>query len=212
MPQTDDCPVCRKSLLADERHREDYEAHVAACLETRLAQNFTLDESSPEKCPPVHKNHDQKPHSKAGHPANSKCAGNALNGVVPTKKDDSQPPSSAKLTKEKSSSVPNEKNVADVNGNSRPNLFQRLTSKLGAETKSLEEKQEKADDLMTRRWGPPGSPIYELAMKYWIATRMQQHWEYLRAEHPRRFKRSLQSGYMEPVSYPIPSNQISVVP
>jgi hypothetical protein len=82
-------------------------------------------------------------------------------------------------------------------------MFQRLTSKLGGDSRTSEEKQEstmvKADELMQQRWGPPGSPMYEMVMRYWIATRMESHWSYLRAEHPRRFKKNLNNGYMEPI-------------
>ena len=69
--------------------------------------------------------------------------------------------------------------------------------------KSKEQKIEqtvtKADGLMRQRWGPPGSPTSEMVRRYWKATRMEQHWEYLRARHPRQFKKYLDKGYMEPI-------------
>ena len=52
---------------------------------------------------------------------------------------------------------------------------------------------------MIQRWGPPGSPTYEMVMRYWAATRMHQHWEYLRVQHPRQFKNHIDKGYMEPI-------------
>jgi hypothetical protein len=82
-------------------------------------------------------------------------------------------------------------------------MFRRLTSKLGGDSRTSHEKKEsamtKADELMQERWGPPGSQVYEMVMRYWVATRMESHWSYLRAEHPRRFKRNLNNGYMEPI-------------
>ena len=52
---------------------------------------------------------------------------------------------------------------------------------------------------MVRRWGPPGSPHYEIVMRYWSATRMQEHWNYLRTHDPRRFDKNMKRGYMEPI-------------
>lgn len=62
-----------------------------------------------------------------------------------------------------------------------------------------QQNQDNSDRMMQRRWGPRGSEGYEMIMRYWIATRMQQHWEYLRREHPNEFSRLFQKGYMEPV-------------
>ena len=52
---------------------------------------------------------------------------------------------------------------------------------------------------MVRRWGPPGNPRYEMVMRYWSATRMQQHWDHLRTHDPRDFKHYMEKGYMEPI-------------
>lgn len=52
---------------------------------------------------------------------------------------------------------------------------------------------------MCQRWGSPNSPVYEMAMRYMVATRMQQHWEYLGSQHPNNFKKFLSKGYMEPI-------------
>ena len=78
--------------------------------------------------------------------------------------------------------------------------MQRFFSAFGGESKSTEQKrEEKGNELMVRRWGPLGSPRYEIVMRYWSATRMQQHWEYLRTHHPREFERYMGKGYMEPI-------------
>ena len=59
--------------------------------------------------------------------------------------------------------------------------LQRFFSALGVKSKSTgQEREDKGNELMVRRWGPPGSPHYEIVMRYWSATRMQEHWNYLR--------------------------------
>ena len=63
----------------------------------------------------------------------------------------------------------------------------------------MDDRVTKADGLMRQRWGPPGSPTSEMVRRYWKATRMEQHWEYLRAQHPKQFKKYLDKGYMEPI-------------
>jgi hypothetical protein len=76
-------------------------------------------------------------------------------------------------------------------------------SSLGGDPKTKEEKVQQryaeATQLMQQRWGMPGTLMYDMVMRYWVATRMQQHWEYLRREHPRDFKKHLIKGYMEPI-------------
>ena len=54
-------------------------------------------------------------------------------------------------------------------------------------------------ELMVQRWGPPDSSLFEMVMRYWIATRMQQHWEHLQAHHPKKFRQYMEKGYMEPI-------------
>ena len=70
----------------------------------------------------------------------------------------------------------------------------------------------KSDNLMEQRWGAPGNITYEMVMRYWVATRMQQHWEYLHANHPRQFKKYLEKGYMEPIPTAwVQSNQLAYI-
>ena len=57
----------------------------------------------------------------------------------------------------------------------------------------------KIDSLVQKRWGPPDSSTSELIRRYWVATRMEKHWEYLRAQDPKQFKKYLEKGYMEPI-------------
>lgn len=73
----------------------------------------------------------------------------------------------------------------------------------------LQEKIMEVDGLVQRRWGPSGSPTPEMIRRYWLATRMEQHWEYLRAQHPKQFTKYLQKGYMEPIPVCTVSQQFS---
>ena len=52
---------------------------------------------------------------------------------------------------------------------------------------------------MVQRWGPPDSPRSKMIMQYWLATRMQQHWEHLQAHDPKDFRHYMEVGYMEPI-------------
>ena len=76
-------------------------------------------------------------------------------------------------------------------------------SKIGINSYPSQEKidtnTQKAEDFMTEAWGPPGSPDRKLIQRYWVATRMEQHWSHLRAEHPHQFKKHFKEGYMEPI-------------
>ena len=69
--------------------------------------------------------------------------------------------------------------------------------------KTKEEKRQETvrnlNDLVRQRWGPSDSPTSEIVRRYWMATRMEQHWEYLRTQDPKQFKKYFQKGYMEPI-------------
>lgn len=49
------------------------------------------------------------------------------------------------------------------------------------------------------KWDLPGSPRYEIAVRYMAATRMKQHWETMGIEHPGHFAMFLSKGYMESI-------------
>lgn len=250
MSQQTECPVCDKPLLSNEKHREENEAHIAACIENRLSHQLTLEESpsAQARCPfcQVHfsaKNgtgteREREAHIAActdgtgstpgstslsreppgyanrNHKAHSKIPEKATDHkIAPTQDGLYAPPPGpppSRLHGEESSlahsatrSTMSTTSTAQTHDGRRPSMFQRLTSKLGGDSRTPEEKKEstmaKADELMQERWGPPGSQVYEMVMRYWVATRMESHWSYLRAEHPRRFKRNLNNGYMEPI-------------
>jgi hypothetical protein len=208
LPQTSDldqCPVCQvpfssKNGTGTDRERE---AHVAACLE---GTGSGADSASVANEPTGYANHSQK--------GDSKISEKASDGKIAKKQDGlyapppGPPPSKlqrgqSSMTQSTTRSSVSTASTAQQSDGRRPSMFQRLTSKLGGDSRTPEEKQgdttAKADELMQQRWGPPGSQTYEMAMRYWVATRMESHWSYLRAEHPRRFKKNLNNGYMEPI-------------
>ena len=74
--------------------------------------------------------------------------------------------------------------------------MRRIFSGLRVEWKSEEQKME---ERIVKRWGSPGTPHYEIVMRYWLATRMRQHWEDLRTHDPKTFKYYMEEGYMEPI-------------
>ena len=77
--------------------------------------------------------------------------------------------------------------------------LRRLFS-FGGDSKTKEQKvAEKVDNIICQRWGPPGNSTMEMVSRYWHATRMEQHWEYLRLHHPKEFQKYLKKGYMEPI-------------
>ncbi|KAE9382785.1 hypothetical protein BT96DRAFT_1010040 [Gymnopus androsaceus JB14] len=88
-------------------------------------------------------------------------------------------------------------------GDPQRGLWNWLSSKLTPDPAKKEEKRlrkvERNYALMVQRWGKPGSPNHEMVMKYWVATRMREHWEYLLHQHPSRFKRMMDVRYMEPI-------------
>ncbi|KAG0039981.1 hypothetical protein BGZ83_002685, partial [Gryganskiella cystojenkinii] len=80
-------------------------------------------------------------------------------------------------------------------------MGKRLSAFFGSVPKDVKRQQnlDNSDQLMQKRWGPRGTERFEMIMRYWVATRMEQYWEFLRREHPNEFQRRLIKGYMEPV-------------
>jgi hypothetical protein len=195
--EVEQCPVCRvpfssKNGTGTARERE---AHTNACLESA---DSSADSASVASEPPDYVSHNQK--------TDSKVPEKASDTKIPKKQDGLYAPPAgpppSKLQRGQSSLTPSiTTSTAQTDIGRRPSMFQRLTSKLGGDSRTSEEKKEstmvKADELMQERWGPPSSQVYEMVMRYWAATRMVSYWSYLLAEHPRRFKRNLNNGYME---------------
>src|SRR5271168_4349421 len=190
MSEQTECPVCDKSLPSNDKHKEENEAHIAACIENRLSHQLTLEESQ-ARCPfcQVHfsaKNGTATEREREAHIA--ACTGGTGTGSdsasisseplgyanrnqkahskVPEKATDHKitqkqdglyapppgPPPS-KLHRDESSlshsatkSTMSTTSTAPTNDGRRPSMFQRLTSKLGGDSRTSEEKKESAMD------------------------------------------------------------------
>ena len=211
LEESQQCPFCQvpfssKNGTGTESERE---AHIAACVEN---PGSASDSASIASEPPVAANRNEKAYHNEK--ADSKKPEKFSDGKTAKKQDGlyapppGPPPSKLQkgqnlLTPSTTRSTVSSLTSAQTNDGRRPSMFQRLTSKLAGDSRTPAEKQEatmnKNDELMQQRWGPPGSQMYEMVMRYWVATRMESHWSYLRSDHPRRFKRNLNNGYMEPI-------------
>ncbi len=170
--ESESCPICNTSYLTENFSGSDSarEAHFMACFESQSSSsNF----APPSISPPSY--NQAFPSEKA-----------AASQLGPT------PSRSAALSIRPP--VPNE---TPSNGSRRFSIFGFGGGK--SKEQKIEENVTKADGLMRQRWGPPRSLTSGMVRRYWMATRMEQHWEYLRAQHPRQFKKYLEKGYMEPI-------------
>lgn len=202
--EQDECPVCSVTLPPNATHAKANEEHIASCIEGRLAHQLSINDQ------PEDDDVDRELMAAAPAP-DSKASYQAPTGRPPSKSKGPAPSyvsSQASQSKSASSFTPTnaflEKRPAgkpDEKG--RSSMFKRMTDKLKTDSRPPEEKRAavmaNADALMQQRWGPHGTLTREMVLRYWNATRMTQHWEYLRSDHPRRFKRMLTSGYMEPI-------------
>ena len=179
------CPICHTSYLTKLFNDSDSarEAHFTTCFELQSSSSKIA--SAPES-PPSY----TKAAALHGNDMSSKSA------IQPEKGAASIPGSSSStgVTLPTSSSVTSK----TPSGGSRRLSFFGFGGGKSKEQKT-EDAVTKADRFMCQRWGPPGSPTSEMVRRYWMATRMENHWEFLRAQHPRQFKKYLDKGYMEPI-------------
>ena len=181
----DSCPICHTSYLTKEFNDNDSarEAHFTKCFELQSSSYETV---SPPDSPPSY----NKAAALRGNDMSSESAIQTAMGAA------SMPGSSSStgMIMPTNSSVPSE---TTSHGSWRFSFFGFGGGK--SKEQKIEEAVTKADRFMYQKWGPPGSPTSEMVRRYWVATRMQNHWEYLRAHHPRQFKKYLDRGYMEPI-------------
>jgi hypothetical protein len=233
-----ECPVCEMKLPSNMKHREANEAHIAACIASRLNNNLSLNDSQPQQssdddeCPICHtsfssmqmRKNEQDREAHVAACIERATASSATENKVRDYSEKSDTPKS--ISSKQSSdekwqwkrkqdsmaqpmpsagvlSTQQRPSLASTAGGRQPSGLKSFLSKFGPNSQTGEEKTQsnmaKADELMTERWGPPGSPVRELVLRYWIATRMREHWEYLREGHPRQFRKHLDYGYMEPI-------------
>ena len=179
------CPICHTSYLTKEFNDSDSarEAHFLTCFELQSSSSkiVSAPDSPPSynKAAPLH-----------GNDMSSESA------IQPEKGAASMPGSSSStgMIMPTTSFVPPE---TTSRGSRRLSFFGFGGGK--SKEQKTEEAATKADRLMYQRWGPPGSPTSEMVRRYWMATRMQNHWEFLRTRHPKQFEKFLDKGYMEPI-------------
>ena len=193
----DSCPICHTSYSTKDFDGSDSsrEAHFAACFES---QSSSSKFAPPPGLPPSN-------NRAAIFDSKSMSSGAAF---PPDKGSASKPgslPSRDAIMSIQTSTQTPIPTETPLSGSRRFSIF-GLGSGKNKEQKTG-EKVAKADGLMNQRWGPPGSPTSEMVRRYWKATRMEQHWEYLRGQHPRQFKKYLEKGYMEPIPVRIMSYQ-----
>lgn len=191
----DSCPICHSSYLTECFANSDAarEAHFIACFESQ---------SSSSKATPL----------PVSPPSYNRAATNDYKLMPPEVGLQTGKGAASRLEAIPSTSaaIPTQLPVPAETTSNGPRRFS-IFGFGGGKTKEqkLEEKITKVDGLVLQRWGPLGSPTSEMIRRYWMATRMEQHWEYLRAQHPKQFKKYLQKGYMEPIPVCTVSQQSS---
>ena len=179
------CPICHKSYMTKDFDGSESarDAHFTTCFESQSSgSKFAPPPGSPPSYSEAAILDSKSLSAKAAFPSEKGAASK------------SEPAPSRSATMPIQTSVPVE---IPSSGFRRLSIFGFGGGK--SKEEKMEEKVTKADGLMRQRWGPPGSPVSEMVRRYWMATRMEQHWEYLRAQHPRQFKKYLEKGYMEPI-------------
>ena len=202
--EAESCPICHTSYLTDYFDGNDAarEAHFTACFESQSpGSQFAPPPGSPPSYNRAAILDDKAMFPKAVFPSAKEVA--PKSGPTPSRSAAIRVPPPAPTD-------------TPSGGFRRMSIFGFGSGK--SKEEKIEGKVTKADGLMRQRWGPPGSPTSEMVRRYWMATRMEQHWEYLRGQHPRQFKKYLDKGYMEPIPtswvqnrqlaylYPEPSN------
>ena len=184
----DYCPICHTSYLTQDLNGSESarEAHFNACFES-------ISSISSFANPPVSTYSQNRA-------ANNDVTPRRLEAAIPSEKGVATRLGSTPLT---SVNIPIRGGQPPSSAEAPSNSSRRFSIFGFGSGKTKEQKSEdkvmKIDGLIHRRWGPPGSPTLEMVRRYWMATRMEEHWEYLRAEHPKRFKKYLEKGYMEPI-------------
>lgn len=179
------CPICHTSYLTEEFEDSEFarESHFTTCFESQsLNSKLAPAPGSPPSYNAAVTSHGKFMSPGAAFPPEKGAA--STSGPTPSK----------------SAIMPSQPSVPTETSSRGSRRFSILGFGGGKnKEQKIEEKVMKADALMRQRWGPAGSPTSEMVRRYWMATRMEQHWEYLRVQHPKQFKKYLNKGYMEPI-------------
>ena len=183
--EEDFCPICHTSYLTKTFDGSDAarEAHFTACFESQSSS------SKSELLPVSLPSYDRAAHVERK---------SILPGVaLPSEKEAASRLGASTSIKAALSTQPHLPAENPSTGSRKFSIFGFGSGKTKEE--KLQETVTNVNDLVRRRWGPPDSPTSEIVIRYWMATRMGQHWEYLRTQDPKQFKKYLKKGYMEPI-------------
>ncbi|OZJ03676.1 hypothetical protein BZG36_03533 [Bifiguratus adelaidae] len=184
--ENEECPVCHVSLFRLESEKAKKHAKLtSACIESHFNES-----TSPKANVASGYNHALAPKSIKA-PQTSNIPLSDKRDTVPSQSSDVR-----SLVIGQGASVQNQE---DRKVGSLRRLFSAFRGYSKTNADKIQERLANAEALMRRRWGTPESPVYEMAMRYHLATRMKEHWQYLAEYHPRTFQRYLSRGYMEPI-------------
>ena len=183
--EEDFCPICYTSYLTKILDGNDAarEAHFNACFESQS--------SSPKsELLPV----SLLSYNRAAHVERKSMLPEV---ALPSEKEAASRLGASTSIKAALSTQPHLPTETPSTGSRRSSIFRFGGGKTKEE--KLQETVTNVSGLVRQRWGPSDSPTLEIVRRYWRATRMEQHWEYLRTQDPKQFKKYLKKGYMEPI-------------
>ena len=171
--EEDCCPICHTSYLTHKFDGSDAarEAHFTACFESQSSSPKS--ELLPVSLPS---------YNRAAHVERKSMLPEV---ALPSEKDVAL------------STQPHLPAETPFTGSRKFSIFRFGGGKTKEE--KIQESVTNVNGLVRQRWGPSDSPTSEIVRRYWMATRMEQHWEYLRTQDPKQFKKYLKKGYMEPI-------------
>ena len=181
--EEDSCPICHKSYLTENCDGSDAarEAHFTACFKS-------LSSSSKSDLFPV---------SLPSYNRAARVERKSTEVALPSEKEAASRLGASTSIKATLSTQPHLSAETPSTGSRKFSMFRFGGGKTKEE--KIQETVTNVNGLVRQRWGPPDSPTLEIVRRYWMATRMEQHWEYLRTQDPKQFRKYLKKGYMEPV-------------
>ena len=183
--EEDFCPICHTSYLTKTFDGSDAarEAHFTACFESQSSssKSQSLAISLPSYNPAAHVERKSMLPEVA----------------LPSEKEAASRLGASTSIKAALSTQPHLPAETPSTGSRKFSIFGFGGGKTKEE--KIQETVTHVNGLVLQRWGPSDSPTSEIVRRYWMATRMEQHWEYLRTQDPKQFKKYLKKGYMEPI-------------
>ena len=183
--EEDFCPICHTSYLTTKFDGSDTarEAHFTACFESQSSSPKS--ELLPVSLPS---------YDRAAHVERKSMLPEA---AMPSEKEAASRLGASTSIKSALSNQPHLPAETPSTGSRKFSIFRFGGSKTKEE--KIQETVTNVNSLVQQRWGPSDSPTSEIVRRYWMATRMEQHWEYLRIQDLKQFKKYLKKGYMEPI-------------